>query len=209
MWIDRAEAGRALGVELASRGYGSGVLVMGVPRGGVEVAAAVADVLGAALDVVVSRKIGAPGNPEFAAGAVDADGRVIPNPDAFASDAYLSAEAVSEHAEALRRIAQYRGERPWPALEGRTVIVVDDGIATGLTALSVVRWLRGRDVRDLVLAAPVIAPSAVRMLTPEVDALVALDVPAGFSAVGEFYARFPQLTDAEVVRLLAKEAAPG
>jgi putative phosphoribosyl transferase len=206
MWIDRAEAGRELGAELAKLEYGPDVLVLGLPRGGVEVAAGVADALGARLDVVVSRKVGSPGNPEFAAGAVDADGHVTPNPDAFASDAYLHAEGSREHAEAVRRIAIYRGRRPFPALKDRTVIVVDDGIATGLTALSAVRWLRARGVRRLVLAVPVIAPSAVRTLTPEVDELVSLEVPAGFQAVGEFYTRFPQLTDADVTRLLAAEA---
>jgi putative phosphoribosyl transferase len=89
------------------------------------------------------------------------------------------------------------------------VIVVDDGIATGLTALSAARWLRARGVHRLVLAVPVIAPSAVRTLTPEVDELVSLEVPAGFQAVGEFYSRFPQLTDADVARLLAVEAGRG
>jgi putative phosphoribosyl transferase len=201
MWTDRAEAGRALGLALMRAGYGSDALVMGVPRGDLD-AAGVADALGSCLDVVVSRKVGSPGNPEFAAGAVDADGHVTPNPDAFASDAYLRAEGAREHAEAVRRIAVYRGRRPFPALKDRTVVVVDDGIATGLTALAAARWLHGRGGRRLVLAVPVIAPSAVRLLTPEVDELVALHVPAGFRAVGEFYARFPQLTDADVIRML-------
>jgi putative phosphoribosyl transferase len=203
MWTDRAEAGRALGLALVRAGYGSDAFVMGVPRGGVEVAAEVATALGAHLDVVVSRKVGSPGNPEFAAGAVDADGHVTPNPDAFASDAYLRAEGAREYEEAVRRIAIYRGRRPYPVLKDRTVIVVDDGIATGLTALSAMRWLHARGVRRLVLAVPVVAPSAVRLLTPEIDELVSLEVPASFQAVGEFYGRFPQLTDADVTRLLS------
>lgn len=202
MWEDRAEAGRELAGALAARGYGGGAVVLGIPRGGVEVAAEVSRILHAPLDIVVVRKVGSPGNPEFAAGAVDPDGNVIPNPEAGASAAYLAAEGAREHAEALRRIAEYRGGRAEPVLGGRTVIVVDDGIATGLTALSAVRWLRARGAVRVVLAVPVIAPSAERLLAPEVDELVALDVPPGFYAVGVHYARFGQLTDTEVKVLL-------
>lgn len=202
MWADRTEAGFELATELGRRGYGAGDVVLGIPRGGVEVAAEVARVLGAPLDVVVVRKVGSPGNPEFAAGAVDPDGRVTANPFAGASAAYLAAEGAREHAEALRRIAEYRGGRTEYAMEGRRAIVVDDGIATGLTALSAIRWLRGRGASRVTLAVPVIAPSAARMLEPEVDELVALDAPAGFQAVGAYYRVFGQLSDADVRRLL-------
>jgi predicted phosphoribosyltransferase len=204
MWADRVEAGRELARELAARGYGSDAVVLGVPRGGVEVAAEVSRILDAPLDIVVVRKIGSPGNAEFAAGAVDPDGTVIPNPDAGASAAYLAAEGAREHAEALRRIAEYRGGRAEPELGGRTAIVVDDGIATGLTALSAVRWLRARGAVRVVLAVPVIAPSAELALAAEVDELVALEAPSGFYAVGAHYARFGQLSDADVKALLAK-----
>jgi putative phosphoribosyl transferase len=163
----------------------------------------VARALETPLDIVVVRKIGSPGNPEFAVGAVDPDGTVIANPEARASEAYLEREGALEQREALRRISEYRGERPEPALAGRDAIVVDDGIATGLTALAALRWLRGRGVKRLILAVPVIAPEAVRMLTPEVDELVALEVPTDFRAVGAHYGRFSQLTDAEVKALLA------
>jgi putative phosphoribosyl transferase len=204
MWTDRREAGRELAEELRLRGYGDreDVLVLGVPRGGVEVAAEVARTLGAPLDIVVVRKIGAPGNPEFAAGAVDADGHVYANPDARASSSYLEQEGRREQAEALRRIEEYRDGRPEPAYAGRTVIVADDGIATGLTALACVKWLRTRGAAKVVLAIPVMSRSAERMLRPEVDELVALEVPAGFYAVGAHYARFGQLTDADVKSLL-------
>lgn len=203
MWADRVEAGRELARELAARGYGADALVLGVPRGGVEVAAEVSRILHAPLDIVVVRKIGAAGNPEFAAGAVDPDGTVIPNAEAGATAAYLETEGAREHAEALRRIAEYRGGRAEPDIGGRTAIVVDDGIATGLTALSALRWLRSRGAVRVVLAVPVIAPSAVRLLTGEVDELVALDAPPGFHAVGTHYARFGQLSDADVKALLA------
>lgn len=203
MFRDRKDAGEQLASELVSRGYGAGSVVLGIPRGGVEVASVVARVLGAPLDIVVVRKIGAPGNPEFAAGAVDPDGHVIANPEAWASESYLEQEGATEHREALRRIAEYRGGRPELELAGRDAIVVDDGIATGLTALAALRWLRGRGAKHVVLAVPVIAPSAVRTLTPEADELVALEVPPGFYAVGAHYTRFNQLTDAEVKALLA------
>lgn len=205
MWSDRVEAGRQLAHELIRRGYGNkeDVLILGVPRGGVETAAEVARILDADLDVVVVRKVGAPGNPEYAAGAVDPDGHVYPNPEAGASEAYLEREGRREHDEALRRIREYREGRLEPKLTDRTVIVVDDGIATGLTALAAVRWLRARSAKEVVLAVPVMSRSAERMLEPEVDQLVALEVPPGFYAVGAHYERFPQLTDSDVKALLA------
>jgi putative phosphoribosyl transferase len=205
MWRDRGEAGRDLADELVTRGYGErrDVIVLGVPRGGVEVAREVAHRLGAPLDVVVVRKIGSPGNPEFASGAVDADGVVYANPDAGVSDAWLRRASVPEHEEALRRLGTYRAGRPPLDLAGRAVIVVDDGIATGLTAQAALRWLRAHGAARALLAAPVMAPDAARRLALEADEVVALATPASFSAVGRFYASFPQLTDAEVARLLA------
>jgi putative phosphoribosyl transferase len=206
MWSDRVEAGRELGEELARLGYAdrADTLVLGVPRGGVEVAREVADRLKAPLDVVIVRKVGAPGNPEYAAGAVDLDGTVYPNPDAGYSAAYLEAAARPEHAEALRRIAAYRRGRPEPELAGRTVIVVDDGVATGLSAMAALRWLRANGATHTVLAAPVMAPDSVTRLSRECDRVVTLEAPAGFHAVGSYYARFPQTEDAEVMRLLSR-----
>lgn len=206
MWRDRIEAGRELAEELARRGYSGrdDVVVLGVPRGGVEVARVVADRLHAPLDIVVVRKIGAPGNPEYAAGAVDVDGRVLANPQWRADDAYLRAEGAREHVEAERRLAAYRSGLPPLELAERTAIVVDDGIATGLTALAALRWLRGRGAARTVLAVPVMPPETERRLAEEADVVVALETPPYFSAVGEFYGRFPQLSDADVVRLLAR-----
>lgn len=206
MWTDRTEAGADLAAELEASGYGPHDVVIGIPRGGVEVAAEVARRLGSLLDVVVVRKIGAPGDPEFAVGAVDPDGNVTSDPGAGASRSYLEAEGAREHEEALRRIAEYRGGRTDPILRDRRAVVVDDGIATGLTALAAVRWLKANGAAHVVLAAPVISPEAVRMLTPEVDELIALDVPPGFHAVGAYYRTFDQLTDDEVKRLLAEAA---
>jgi predicted phosphoribosyltransferase len=205
MWRDRIEAGDELAQELVDRGYAEAdAIVLGVPRGGVEVARQVADRLGLPLDLVVVRKIGAPGSPEFAAGAVDPDGRVYANMYARVSEEWLRAAAVAEHAEVLRRMDAYRCGRPAPDLSGKTVIAVDDGIATGLTAQAALRWLRGQGVARLVLAAPVMPPDTVQRLGEDADEVVVLEAPPGFSAVGEHYMSFPQLSDEDVARILGK-----
>jgi len=205
VWLDRTEAGTQLADELALRGYGEirNAIVLGVPRGGVEVARQVADRLKLPLDLVVVRKIGSPGAPEFAAGAVDPDGRVYANAFANVSDGWLRTAAVAEHAEVLRRMDAYRCGRPAPVLKGRTVIVVDDGIATGLTAQAALRWLRGLGVARLAIAAPVMAPDTVKRLAQDADDVVTLQAPAGFASVGQYYVQFPQLSDVDVAHLLA------
>jgi predicted phosphoribosyltransferase len=205
MWSDRVEAGRELAAELERRGYGGrdDVTVLGVPRGGVEVAREVADRLGAPLDVVVVRKVGAPGAPEFAAGAVDLDGTVHENPGAGVSRSWLERAAIPEHEEAVRRAEAYRRWRGPLEIADRTIIVVDDGIATGLTATAALRWLKGRGAARTVIAAPVMAPDAATALAADADEVVYLQNPRGFGAVGAFYGYFPQLSDDDVMRLLA------
>jgi predicted phosphoribosyltransferase len=204
MWRDRVHAGDELAQELVDRGYARrvGAIVLGVPRGGVEVARQVADRLELPLDLVVVRKIGAPGAPEFAAGAVDPDGRIYANARAGVSDEWLQRAGAAEHAEVLRRIDAYRCGRPAPELKGTTVLVVDDGIATGLTAQAALRWLRGQGVAHLVIAAPAMAPDTIARLRGEADEVIALEAPADFAAVGQFFGSFPQLSDADVTRLL-------
>jgi putative phosphoribosyl transferase len=204
VWRDRVEAGRELAEELARSGYAdrTDVTVLGVPRGGVEVAREVAVRLAAPLDVVVVRKIGAPGSPEYAAGAVDVDGNVYANAEAGVSRTWLERAAVPERAEALRREALYRAGRGPLEVSGRTVIVVDDGIATGLTVTAALRWLVGRGAARTVIAAPVMPPDTARRLAADADEVVSLATPHHFVAVGAFYAYFPQLDDHEVTRLL-------
>lgn len=206
MWRDRFEAGDELAERLAELGYAErrDLVVLGVPRGGVEVARVVADRLDAPLDIVVVRKIGSPGNPEYAAGAVDVDGNVHENPQALVERRWLEQAAVRERGEAQRRLEAYRAGMPELELAGKTAIVVDDGIATGLTALAALRWLKGRDAARTVLATPVMPPDTLRKLSQEADEVVTLQTPTWFSAVGEFYGRFPQLTDEDVMRLLHK-----
>lgn len=200
MFDDRAEAGRHLAVALAGS-VRPGVLVLGVPRGGVVVAAEVARAYDLELDVIVVRKIGAPGNPEYAVGAVDEDGHIIGG-HAGVDREYLERAGEAGRTEIARRLAVYRGERPAPRIDGRDVVVVDDGVATGLTLEAALESLRRRGADRITVAVPVAAPEAAGCITAVADEFVALEIPHGFSAVGQFYRDFGQTSDAEVVALL-------
>ena len=207
---DRAEAGRALARELAACGTGAAgdAVVLGLPRGGVVVAAEVARALKAPLDVAVVRKIGAPGNPEFAIAAVDGDGVVVGDPSPYAGEAYVATAVAAQREEIVRREHAYRSGRTAVDTSGRTAIVVDDGVATGLTALAALRWLRRHGAKRIVFAAPVGAPGSLRALAEAADEVVVLETPIDFVAVGQAYADFRQVEDDEVIRAL-REAAPG
>lgn len=202
---DRRAAGRALGAALAAAGAQAD-LVLGIPRGGVIVAAEVAAALGAPLDVGLAGKLGAPGNPELALGAVGPDGRVSLDADLAArlgaDRAWLDAAVGRVRGELDRRLAVYRGDRPAVDVAGRRVVVVDDGVATGRTALAAGSWLAAAGAARAVLAAPVGPPDAVARLRPPYDEVVLLVAPPGFRAVGEHYRRFGQTTDGEVVEAL-------
>ncbi len=206
VFADRVAAGRMLAARL-EKFRGADVLVLGIPRGGVVVAAEVARELQAPLDVVVPRKIGAPFDKELAVGAVGPDGTVLF--DEFIlkclglEKAALAEEVEAEIAEMKRRLALYRGGRPPFSCKGRTVIVVDDGIATGLTVRATLRALRKQDPAQLVLAVPVAPRESLEKLAPEADEIVVVHVPPYFYAVGQFYEDFRQTTDSEVISLLA------
>ncbi len=180
--------------------------MLGIARGGVPVAAEVASALGGDLDVAVARKIGAPGNPEFAIGAVASDGAVVHNRDAIRAlgipPAYVSEATAGATAEVERRMASYRGERPAPALVGRTVIVTDDGVATGSTLIAVLRSLRAAGASPLVCAVPVGPPDTIGALEREADVVICPMQPVPFRAVGQWYENFAQLDDAEVLAAL-------
>jgi len=205
---DRRHAGRHLAEALADL-VGRPVIVLGIPRGGVEVAAVVAERLGAPLDVVIPRKIGAPGNPELGLGAVAEgvqvlDQRLIAALDV--SDSYLRSEIDAQQEEIRRRVAAYRGDRAPADLSGKVVVIVDDGVATGGTAAAALRWARSRAAARVILAVPVAPPDIVWRLEGEADELRVLHSPSPFAAVGQWYGEFPQVSDERVVQLLAAGA---
>lgn len=202
----RADAGRRLAERLAHY-RDADPIVLALPRGGVPVAAEVARSLGAPLDVFVSRKLGAPGQPELGIGAVAQGGARVLNARVVEHlgipDDYLDRITEKELAEVERRLVLLRGEgRLEPEVRGRTALLVDDGLATGVTARAAIGALRERNPRRLVLAVPVCPPQTAGLLAPEVDDLVCLEMPQDFVAVGLWYRDFEQTTDEEVVALL-------
>lgn len=202
MFSDRIDAGRQLATALRAYADAPATVVLGIPRGGVVVAAEVARELRLPLDIVFAAKVGAPGNPEYAIGAVTADGRLLANPEAGVDASALEYAAAPAREKLARQLRSLRGDRPPLDLTGLTTLVVDDGLATGLTARAAVHYLRRERVARIVLAVPVAAASSANELRADVDEFVAVDVPSSFFAVGQFYASFPQTEDAEVRRLL-------
>lgn len=202
---DRTDAGERLAGQLANY-RGRNPLILAVPRGGVVVAFPVWQALGGELDLVITRKIGAPHQPELAVGAVTGDGKIILNEglirQAGISREYIDRIAAAEQAEITRRLHRYRGDRPVPRAGGKTVIVVDDGIATGYTLMAALRGLQESKPAELVLAVPVGPPDTLDRLRPEVDRLICIEAPVSFAAVGQFYRDFGQTGDAEVKRIL-------
>jgi len=201
-YADRADAGRKLGARLRAEDIPADAVVLGIPRGGVVVAAEVARELGLPLDVVVPAKVGAPGNPEYAIGAVAPDGIVVPNPEAGYSAEEVARFSGPAHEKIQRSISMFLGDAEPIPLSGRTVVIVDDGLATGLTALAAVDYVRRQGAKRIILAVPVGSRSAVHALGEHADEVIAVDVPEGFMAVGQFYRHFGQTEDDEVIDLL-------
>jgi predicted phosphoribosyltransferase len=200
--------------------YKSDAIVIGIPRGGVIVAAEVAAALDAPLDVIVPRKIGAPFNPELAVGAVAPDGTIFYDEALISYTGIdrqgLEQQAAKELQEIERRRGLYRGARvrkapagpeSTPEYRGRTVILVDDGIATGYTVQAALRSLRQQEPERLVLAVPVAPPASLARLRPDADEVICLFAPEDFYAVGQFYQDFGQTTDEEVIAALAHNHA--
>jgi predicted phosphoribosyltransferase len=204
---DRADAGRQLAEALLPYER-ENCLIFGLPRGGVEVAIEVARRLRKPLDVLVVRKIGAPGHEELAAGAVGPENVLILNRDVLVmlglQPNALQARIEQAKTELNRRLRQYRGNRPFPGLNGKTAIVVDDGLATGATARAALKALKAMNPAKVVLAVPVGTRPLLSQLRYEVDELVCLEKPENFEAVSAWYERFPQCTDAQVIQWLAE-----
>jgi putative phosphoribosyl transferase len=208
---DRREAGRRLAPRLERYRERARTVVLGLPRGGVVPAAEIAAALRLPLDVIVSRKLGAPGNPELAIGAIAEGGAPYFNREALvftdASEAHVAREVEHQREEIARRQQRFRDGRPLSLPERATVILVDDGIATGSTAIAAIRALRERGVGRLVLAVPVAPPGTVEAFRGMVDEIVVLAMPTPFRAVGEFYRDFGQVSDDDVADLLGRAGA--
>jgi putative phosphoribosyl transferase len=203
---NRIDAGRLLARSLGSWRGGKGLLVLGIPRGGVVVAAEVARLLDAPLDVCVAHKIGAPGNPEFAIGSIAAGGEVILNDEVVRSgripDSFINGEVAAQQIELERRIQTYRADSIAQPIEHRIVLLIDDGLATGSTAISACAAIRKMKPARLILAVPV-APADLRpKLNLIADEVLILHEPEIFRAVGEFFDEFDQVNDEQVVTLL-------
>jgi putative phosphoribosyl transferase len=208
---DRKEAGLQLGKRLRGLRLGKELFVLGLPRGGVPVALEVATALDAPLDVIVVRKLGARFNPELALGAVAFGGVTVYN-EALLRDLGISEDDLEdtrsrELAELERRERAYRGARPMPDLAGKTVVLVDDGIATGATMLAAVSAIRALHPKRVIVAVPTSAVDSAARLEAVADRVIALATPEPYYGVGAWYAEFHQLDDAEVVRCLEAAAA--
>jgi predicted phosphoribosyltransferase len=206
---DRAEAGRLLAERLLPYGRDSSGLVLALPRGGVPVGYEISRALHLPLDVLITRKLGAPGNPEYAIGAVSESGHVHLNPEAWnvlavlhAPSSFLEASVREQKTEIARRQKLYRRGRPLPDLRGRTVLLVDDGVATGATFLASIEALRALPLGRLVAALPVGPAETMREVAGRVDDLVVLLTPEPFYAVGNHYLDFTQVSDEQVTQYL-------
>jgi predicted phosphoribosyltransferase len=215
---DRAEAGRVLAGLLSGYADRPDVLVLALPRGGVPVGAEVAGALHAPLDVLVVRKLGVPGHEELAMGAIASGGARVTNHEVVQGlripDSVIEAAATEQQRELERRERLYRGDRPFPDVKGRTVLLVDDGLATGSTMRAAIAALRGQGPARIVVAVPTAPRLTCAEMRAEADACVCASIPDWFYAVGQSYVEFPQVSDEEVRLILASASgepvgAPG
>jgi len=201
---NRVEAGKQLAQALKTASENA--IVLAVPRGGVVVGYEVAKALGLPLDVIVTKKIGAPDNPELAIGAVAEDGTFILDDDLverlFIPKEYIEEEVERQRREIQRRLVRYRGDVPYPSLKNREVIVIDDGVATGSTLKAALRLVRNKGAKTVTVAVPVGPPDTIRELEKLADRVVCLQTPEPFYAIGQFYMDFEQTSDEEVTELL-------
>jgi putative phosphoribosyl transferase len=212
VYRDRSEAGQVLAKRLLAYANRNDTIVLALPRGGVPVAYEVARALHAPLDVFLVRKLGVPGHEELAMGAVASGGLRVLNEQVVRGlgipQSVIESVAAWELEEVRRRERLYRGDRPPPLVRGKTVILVDDGLATGSTMLAAVKALRQQEPARIVVAVPIAAPDTCELLRSEVDDVVCSVTPEPFYAVGLWYEDFSQTTDEEVRELLAQSAEP-
>ena len=211
LFRDRAEAGKRLAAQLTEYADRPGVLVLALPRGGVPVAFEVAEALGAPLDIILVRKLGVPGHDELAMGAIASGGVRVLNEEVVKHlrirGEVIDAVAADEQRELERRERAYRGDRPAPDVRGKTVILVDDGLATGSTMRAAAAALRQQQPARIVVAVPVAAPQTCDEYRMGVDEIICAVTPEPFQAVGLWYKDFSQTTDEEVHDLLRRAAA--
>ncbi|MGQ0377291.1 MAG: phosphoribosyltransferase [Nitrososphaerota archaeon] len=206
MFSNRTDAGKQLAKKLEFV-KDENPIILAIPRGGVVVADAVASDLGCKLDIVVPRKIGAPHNPELAIGAVLHDGSYFPNSEVVRMlqipQSYIDSEVGEQMKEIKRRLIIYRGSVDYE-LEGKTIVLVDDGLATGATMMVAVLWVKKQKPKSIIVAAPVGSRETIQKLAGIVNEVVVLSKPAFFNAVGQFYENFDQVEDSEVKEIMKK-----
>ena len=206
MWLNRIEAGRALAPQLKNLS-GPDTVILGIPRGGVIVAAEAAAILGLPLDVLITRKLGSPGNPELGIGAIAPDAVAIIDEDLVrylnVTDDYLDKEKTRQMEELRRREKLYRGDAAESDWSGKTLVLIDDGIATGATIKAAALYAKRRGAKRVIIAAPVAPPDTPERLRGAADGFIFLDTPEYFQSVGAFYQDFSQTTDEEVREALA------
>jgi putative phosphoribosyl transferase len=207
---NREEAGKKLAVKLKNFQEKKNLIVLAIPRGGLAVGKELSTALNCPLDIIVTKKIGAPGNPELAIGAVGAVGEPVINEELAsrvgADEKYLEKEIADRQAEVERRIKEYRGERPPPDFKDKIVIITDDGVATGATMEAAVEVVRQQEPKKIVVAVPVTARDSLKKLEEKADEVIYLDAPLMFFAVGQFYQEFGQVSDKEVINLLKSKS---
>jgi len=204
MFRDRIEAGKILAQAIKEKGWSlfrKDSIILALPRGGIIVAAEVAKALDLPLDIIVTRKIGAPLNPEYALAAVGENALVL-NPNEVIDEKYIEAESKKERAEIKRRLEEYRGKKEKPELSKKKVILIDDGLATGLTMEVAIQEVKTFNPQKIILAVPVAPPETAEKLSSLVNAQIILKIEPIFFAIGQFYQNFPQVSDEEVKDIL-------
>ena len=206
---NRIEAGKQLAEKLFNLLQDEECIVLAIPRGGVVVGNEIAKKLGSNLDVVVSKKITPPSSPEYAIGAITSDGTIYFGPywKQFSNEPYFENEIEKKKIEVKRRLNEYRGSEKYQ-IKGKTVILVDDGVATGATVFVLLKWLSKLECKRIILAIPVIPSQTFEQMSSLVDNLIAIMIPQEFSAVGQFYREFDQVSDKEVLKILKNYKQP-